>query len=80
MTTGRLMSTIAVAACVSALAVGIYEVTVRVPRTPRLAVVDIARLFSSAERQLKARVLAAPPTRLRRPSAALRRCRPDGPR
>lgn len=42
------------------IALGLYERLVRAPRTPRLAVVDVSRLFSAAERQAKARVLATP--------------------
>jgi len=44
-------------ATVSALALGLYDVYVRQPRTPRLAVVDIARLFAAAERSAKESVL-----------------------
>jgi len=35
----------------------VYDLTVRQPRTPRLAVVDIARLFASAEAGVKERAL-----------------------
>ena len=44
-------------ATVSALALGLYDVYVRQPRTPRLAVVDIARLFAAAERAAKESVV-----------------------
>lgn len=47
-----------VALCICALSLGLYDLTVRQPRTPRLALVDIARLYGAAERQLKVRALS----------------------
>lgn len=47
-----------VSASVSALALGVYDQTVRQPRTPRIAVVDIARLYAAAESQARARLVA----------------------
>jgi hypothetical protein len=44
-------------ATVCALALGLYDQYVRQPRTPRLAVVDIAKLFAAAERSAKEVVL-----------------------
>lgn len=46
-----------VATCISALTIGVYDVTVRQPRTPRLAVVDIARIYAAADRSFKDRAL-----------------------
>lgn len=46
-------------ASVCALAIGLYDVYVRQPRTPRLAVVDISKLFQAAEQRAKEGVLAA---------------------
>lgn len=48
-----------ISACVSALALGVYDQTVRQPRTPRIAVVDIARLYAAAESQARARLVSA---------------------
>lgn len=50
-----------VAACITALGIAAYDVTVRQPRTPRLAVVDIARVYGAAERGLKERTLSRGP-------------------
>lgn len=47
-----------VALCITALGLGLYDLTIRQPRTPRLALIDIARLYAAAERQLKVRALA----------------------
>ncbi|MCW5632775.1 MAG: hypothetical protein KIT17_05500 [Rubrivivax sp.] len=47
-----------VSASVSALALGVYDQTVRQPRTPRIAVVDIARLYAAAESQARASLVA----------------------
>lgn len=44
-------------ATVCALGLGLYDQYVRQPRTPRLAVVDIAKLFAAAERTAKEGVL-----------------------
>src|SRR3982750_340069 len=49
--------TLAIATAVSMLALGVYDMAVRQPRTPRLAVVDIARLYESAERGARRQVL-----------------------
>jgi hypothetical protein len=51
------VATVLIAAAVAALVVAVYDLTVRQPRTPRLAVVDIARLFASAEAGVKERAL-----------------------
>jgi hypothetical protein len=56
-TPGSLLATLLISGSVAALALGIYDVTVRQPRTPRLAVVDIARLFAAAEQRAKDNVL-----------------------
>jgi hypothetical protein len=48
-----------VSATVSALALGIYDKTVRQPRTPRLGVVDISKLYSAVEQRAKDAVLKA---------------------
>ena len=53
------MWTVIVSASVCALGIGLYDVTVRQPRTPRLAVVDISKLFQAAEQRAKEGVLAA---------------------
>ncbi|MFT3819882.1 MAG: hypothetical protein QM750_20090 [Rubrivivax sp.] len=58
MTLEQFLAGAVISACVSALSLGLYDATVRVPRTPRLAVVDVAKLFTAAERQFKAQVLA----------------------
>lgn len=47
-----------ISASVSAVALGVYDQTVRQPRTPRIAVVDIARLYAAAESQARARLVA----------------------
>jgi hypothetical protein len=47
----------AVAACICALGLGIYDQTVRQPRTPRLAIIDIAKIYASADQSFKARAL-----------------------
>lgn len=52
------LATSFVALLVCALAIGAYDSLVRQPRTPRLAVVDIAKLFAAAERMAKDGVLA----------------------
>jgi hypothetical protein len=54
-----LVVSVCVSLTVSALALGLYETQVRQPRTPRIAVVDISRLFAAAEAQAKDRVLLA---------------------
>ena len=46
-----------ISASVSALAIGVYDQTVRQPRTPRIAVVDIARLYAAAESQARSRLV-----------------------
>jgi hypothetical protein len=48
-----------ISASVSAVALGVYDQTVRQPRTPRIAVVDIARLYAAAESQARTRLVAA---------------------
>jgi hypothetical protein len=53
------MWTVTLSATVCALEIGLYDLTVRQPRTPRLAVVDISRLFQAAEQRAKEGVLAA---------------------
>ena len=50
-----------VSATVSVLTIGAYDVLVRQPRTPRLAVVDITKLFAAAETRAKESVLALAP-------------------
>jgi hypothetical protein len=44
-------------ACVTALAIGCYDRYVRQPATPRLAVVDVARLYAQVERANTQRAL-----------------------
>lgn len=58
MQAGGLVPVLLVSACVSAVALGVYDQTVRQPRTPRIAVVDIARLYAAAESQARARLVA----------------------
>lgn len=53
---GRLEG-VATMLCVCALAIALYDVQVRQPRTPRLAVVDIARLYAAADANFKVRAL-----------------------
>lgn len=59
-----------VAATVSAIALGVYDVNVRQPRTPRIAVVDIAKLFAAAEMRAKDGAISAR-ARQRQGSAAV---------
>ena len=47
----------AVASCICALGLGIYDQTVRQPRTPRLALIDIAKIYAAADLGFKSRVL-----------------------
>lgn len=54
-----LARTVFVAAVVTAAALALYDAGIRQPRTPRLAVVDISRLFAAAERGAKDRLVAA---------------------
>jgi hypothetical protein len=54
-----LARTALVAATVSAVALGVYDVNVRQPRTPRIAVVDIAKLFAAAEMRAKDGAISA---------------------
>lgn len=74
----------AVASCICALGLGIYDQTVRQPRTPRLALIDIAKIYAAADLGFKARALegqlgtgapAAPSTR----GAGLRQAADFGP-
>lgn len=51
------LTTAFVSAAVFLLGIGVYDVTVRQPRTPRLALIDIARLYASADQGLKSRAL-----------------------
>lgn len=46
-----------VALCISALSIALYDKFVRQPSTPRLAVVDIAKLYAEAERLATQRAL-----------------------
>jgi hypothetical protein len=55
-----LLAPAVVSMCVSAVAIAAYDRLVRVPRTPRLAVVDVATLFAAAERRAT-RSVAQPP-------------------
>jgi hypothetical protein len=50
------------ASAICALGIAVYDVTVRQPRTPRLALVDIAKLYSAADQALKARALGTEPS------------------
>lgn len=47
----------AVASCICALGLGIYDQTVRQPRTPRLALIDIAKIYAAADLGFKARAM-----------------------
>ena len=58
MTAPRIGVTMLVAVLVTGMGIGLYDRFVRQPRTPRIAVVDVARLFTAAERQAKAKLLA----------------------
>lgn len=51
------LGTLFVAACVCALGLGLYDLMVRQPRTPRLALIDIAQLYAAADQSLKNRAL-----------------------
>jgi hypothetical protein len=52
------LSAAVIAACVCAAAIAAYDVQVRQPRTPRLALVDIAKLYATADQALKARAMS----------------------
>jgi hypothetical protein len=52
-----LLATVFVSAAVCVTAIGVYDVMVRQPRTPRLALIDIAKLYDAADQGLKNRVL-----------------------
>lgn len=43
---------------VCVICIAVYDMTVRQPRTPRLALVDIAKLYTAADQALKARALS----------------------
>lgn len=51
------LTMLTISMCVSALTVALYDKLVRQPSTPRLAVVDVARLYAEAERLATHRVL-----------------------
>lgn len=51
------LGTVLVSAAVCVATIGVYDVTVRQPRTPRLALIDIAKLYAAAEQGLKNRAL-----------------------
>jgi hypothetical protein len=55
----RLLSNAMVSAVVAMVAIGIYDVAVRQPRTPRLAVVDVARLYELAHERATRNALMA---------------------
>jgi hypothetical protein len=55
----RLVSQAMVAAVVAMVAIGIYDVSVRQPRTLRLAVVDVARLYELAHEKATRNALMA---------------------
>ena len=52
-TLGQQILSALLAAAVCAIGIAVYDVTVRQPRTPRLALVDIAKLYSAADQALK---------------------------
>lgn len=52
-----LLTTVFVSAAVCVAAIGVYDVMVRQPRTPRLALIDIAKLYAAADQGLKNRAL-----------------------
>lgn len=56
---GRFLQNVFVSGIVSMLALTVYDTQVRLPQTPRLAMVDIAKLFAEAEARAKDGVLAA---------------------
>jgi hypothetical protein len=58
-TLSQIVVTVMVSATVSALALGLYDKTVRQPRTPRLGVVDITKLYGAVEQRAKDAVLKA---------------------
>jgi hypothetical protein len=60
-TLGQQIGSALLAAAVCAIGIAVYDVTVRQPRTPRLALVDIAKLYTAADQALKARALAGEP-------------------
>ncbi|MGM9489646.1 hypothetical protein [Ideonella sp. YS5] len=55
----RLLSYAIVSGVVAMVAIGIYDVAVRQPRTPRLAVVDVARLYELAHEKASRNALMA---------------------
>jgi hypothetical protein len=57
-TLGQQILSAHLAAAVCAIGIAVYDVTVRQPRTPRLALVDIAKLYTAADQALKARALS----------------------
>lgn len=60
MSTRQLLVQAMVASAVAMVAIGTYDVAVRQPRTPRLAVVDVAKLYGLAQTQAARGVLQAP--------------------
>lgn len=54
---GSVLTTVFISMAVCVTAIGVYDVMVRQPRTPRLALIDIAKLYSAADQGLKNRAL-----------------------
>jgi hypothetical protein len=65
----RFVQQAGIAAMVTMLAIGAYDTLVRQPRTPRLAVVDVARLYEMAHQRAARQALSAADA-ARQPSAA----------
>jgi hypothetical protein len=49
---------VAVASCVSVVALAVYDARVRVPQTPRLAVVDVNALYAASQRSAAHQAMA----------------------
>lgn len=66
----QLINCAMISAAVMTLGVGLYDVAVRQPRTPRLAVVDIAQLYGLAQQQAARKVLTGMEAAASSPAAA----------
>ena len=70
MSAREVLSQVMVSAAVMLVTVGVYDVSVRQPRTPRLAVVDVAHLYGLAQQQAERNVLAGLQAAASSPAAA----------
>ena len=66
----NLFSQAMVSAAVVLVAFGVYDVAIRQPRTPRLAVVDVAQLYGLAQQRAERKVLAGMQAAASSPAAA----------